>query len=217
MATFAPEALGFFGGTFDPVHVGHITLAKDLQQHLALKNLFLVPCRIPSHREKPVANEQQRLDMLRLAIQNSSLQIDERELHRNGPSYTVDTLQALRQQHGALTPLIWCLGIDAFARLQTWHRWQEILSLAHLAVVTRADYSQNLPIEIQHWMTQHQSHDPAALTHTPAGKIYLTQLSQIPVSSTSLRQQLATGALPAEVLHPAVHQYILERGLYLNR
>lgn len=210
-------ALGFFGGTFDPVHRGHITLAEELKNHLALDAMYLVPCHLPPHRVIPAATDQQRLQMLRLASADTTLQIDDSELRRQGPSYTVETLRALRRQHGHTTALVWCMGMDAFALFDTWHQWQEILGLAHLAVVSRATYTGGLNRVVQTLQVRHQCHDPQDLKKSPAGNIYLTQLSQIPVSSTELRQQLASCAAPPPALHPAVYQYILERGLYLPR
>lgn len=211
-----------FGGTFDPVHIGHITLAEEIQKHLQLDRMYLVPCRLPPHRDKPGASESERLHMLQLAVADTSLLIDERELQRDGPSYTVDTLRSLRQQYGPHTSLLWCMGMDAFATLNSWHHWQDILSLAHLVVVTRAGHDPALPDELRLWLGKHLCAgtlcaETKALKDTPAGNIYLTQLSQIPVSSTRVRQQLAQGISPSTALKPAVYHYIQERGLYLTR
>lgn len=211
------QSIGIFGGTFDPVHIGHITLAEDIQKHLQLDRMYLMPCRLPPHRDRPSASDQDRLQMLQRAIAGTSLLIDERELQREGPSYTFDTLQSLRQQHGPAASLVWCMGMDAFAAFDTWYHWQDILSLAHLVVVTRPGHTATLHPEIQRLLTQHSCVCSDELHSTSAGKIYLTQLSQIPVSSTQVRQQLASGVSPAAALHPAVSHYIQERGLYLTR
>jgi nicotinate-nucleotide adenylyltransferase len=212
------QAIGILGGTFDPVHIGHITLAEDIQKHLLLDRMYLMPCHLPPHRGKPGASHRDRLHMLQLATTGTSLLIDERELQREGPSYTFDTLLSLRRQYGPLIPLIWCLGMDAFAAFNTWHRWREIPSLAHLLVVTRAGYDQReLADDLRQLLAEHPCAEKTDLKNTAAGNIYLTQLSQIPVSSTQVRQQLAQGVSPAAALKPAVYHYIQERGLYLTR
>ncbi len=207
-------SIGVFGGTFDPVHKGHITLALELKDHLQLKEMRLVPCRLPPHRSLPSASDTDRLHMLRLATVNADLQIDERELKREGPSYTIDTLQSLRNELGNECRLVLCLGLDAFALLPTWRRWQEILTLAHIAVVHRADYKEPFAIQITELLKNHQTTVLDDLNKWPCGKIYLTQLSQIPVSSTYIRQALVTSGQSLSELDPDVHAFIQQKGLY---
>jgi len=211
------QTIGIFGGTFDPVHIGHITLAEEIKKHLLIDRMYLIPCRLPPHRARPNASDQDRLQMLQLATTNTSLLIDDRELKRDGPSYTVDTLQSFREQYGAVASLICCMGMDAFARFNTWHRWQDILSIAHLAVIARAENQREINVDIRTLLLHHQCAEKKVLKDTPAGHIYLTQLSQIPVSSTQVRQQLAQGVLPSAALNPTVYHYIQERGLYLTQ
>lgn len=224
MGTFVPDyssgqtmtcSIGIFGGTFDPVHQGHITLAQDLQNHLQLDEMRLVPCRLPPHRSLPSASDEDRLHMLQLAITHTALQIDEQELKREGPSYTIDTLQNLRKICGADCAIVLCMGMDAFASLDTWHKWQLIPELAHIAVVQRPGCTTVLDSAMINLLKQHETKTPADLTRQPGGKIYLTQLSQIPVSSTAIRQMLATKVrqtIPA--LNPDVHAFIQQKGLY---
>lgn len=211
------RAIGIFGGTFDPVHVGHIRLAQEVQQHLALDEMRLMPCRVPPHRPPPAASEADRLQMLRLASAGTNLQIDDRELKREGPSYAVDTLENMRREYGERIALVWCLGMDAFAAFHTWHRWRDILALAHLAVLVRPGTTPELSPELRDVLQQRLCQNSNALKLEVAGQIYLTQLAQIPVSSTEIRQQLSQGALKPENLHPDVLRYIEERGLYRNR
>jgi len=209
------RSIGIFGGTFDPVHKGHITLAQDLKNHLHLDEMRLLPCRLPPHRALPLASDSDRLQMLRLAAANTTLEIDERELKRKGPSYTVDTLRDLRNDHGTNCAIVLCMGVDTFASLTTWHQWQNILGLAHIAVVSRADFSTPLDNQIIQLLKQHQTTVPDDLTRQPCGKIYLTQLSQIPVSSTAIRQMLAANAQQAiPALDPDVQAFIQQKGLY---
>jgi nicotinate-nucleotide adenylyltransferase len=209
------RSIGIFGGTFDPVHLGHITLAQDLKHHLHLDEMYLLPCRLPPHRTLPSASDTDRLRMLQLASANTSLQIDERELKRDGPSYTVDTLKELRNQYGADCTIVLCLGIDAFASLATWHQWQLIPELAHIAVAQRPDFAAAFDNTITRLLKQRETKTPADLTGQPSGKIYLTQLSQIPVSSTTIRHMLATQQRQTiPTLNPDVQLYIQQKGLY---
>ena len=134
------KPLGILGGTFDPVHFGHLRMALDIYQHCDLQEVRLIPCKQPvytSQKNDTQANSQARLAMLRLAIADTpGLTVDERELQRETPSYTIDTLLSLR---AALpqTPLCFIMGSDTLATLDTWHRWQEILDIAHLIVISR--------------------------------------------------------------------------------
>ena len=153
--------------------------------------------------------------MLRLATANTPLTVDDREIKRDGVSFTIDTLQSLRSEMGKETSLVLCMGMDAFANLATWHRWEAIPSLAHIAVVQRAEYRGELNTQINQLLAQHQTKTPEDLHDQPHGKIYLTQLSQIPVSSTLVRQALAaSGSKPLSELDPNVHTFIQQQGLY---
>ena len=207
------RAIGILGGTFDPVHCGHIAIAQDFKHHLQLDEMRLVPARAPPHRAQPQASDADRLAMLRLATTNTGLLVDERELQRGGASYTIDTLASLRQELGADTALVLCLGQDAFAQLDTWQRWRELTGFAHIAVATRAGQSIALNPAVRTLLAAHQASSVQALTNSPAGCIALAQLSQIPVSSTQVRQALASTRTSVDV-HPDVLHYIQQRGLY---
>ena len=135
MATNTLKAVGVFGGTFDPVHKGHIQMALEAKKQLDLEEIRLIPCHVPPHREQPVLNSACRLQLLQLAVSGiAGIVIDDRELFREGPSFTVDTLKALRNEltseRGDEVSLVLILGADAYARLNTWERWQEIPALA---------------------------------------------------------------------------------------
>lgn len=212
----ARRSIGIFGGTFDPVHRGHIAIAQDLKQHLQLDELRLVPARVPPHRAQPQACEEDRLAMLKLATAATELSVDDRELRRNSISYTIDTLASMRSELGAACSLVLCMGHDAFAQLDGWHCWRDLLTHAHIAVASRADCDMQLNPAVEQLLAQRQTSDPAALKSTTAGFIYLAQLSQIPVSSTLVRQELASTRHCAQ-LHPDVLHYIQQRGLYQSR
>jgi nicotinate-nucleotide adenylyltransferase len=154
--------------------------------------------------------------MLRIAVTDTPLVVDDRELRRDGASYTIDTLLSLRAELGPDCSLVLCLGLDAFARLGSWHRWQELVSLAHLAVATRAASEQRLNPAILKLLGEKQTCDATALKKSAAGLIYLAQLSQIPVSSTQIRQELAAQRTARDLL-PGVIDYIQQRGLYQSR
>ena len=135
------KAIGVLGGTFDPVHFGHLRLAKCARDDFQLDEVHLLPCRVPALKPQPIATAQQRVDMLRLAIANEpGLVVDESELHRDGPSYTVDTLRALRVEVGPECAICLIMGMDAFLSLPAWHEWQEIIGLAHVIVMQRPGY-----------------------------------------------------------------------------
>src|SRR5687768_14592236 len=213
-------ALGIFGGTFDPVHYGHLRAADEVLDALALHEMRMMPARDPPHRGAPGATARQRVEMLRLALEEfPRLQLDTREIGRTGKSYTFDTLVELRAE-APQRPLVLVTGVDAFAGLPTWHRWQEIPALAHIAVVTRpgtrVEDALHGPLS-RLWNERH-SNDVAALEKAPAGAILAVSVSPQPISATALRAALAEGAsgiarvrglLPAAVL-----TYIDQHALY---
>lgn len=189
------EPVALLGGTFDPVHYGHLRFADDARRALGVAEVRLVPARDPPHRSGPAAPAADRLAMLRLgAAEFPGLAIDERELARPGKSYTVLTLEELRGEDPA-RPLLLLVGADAFRGLPTWHRWREIFALAHVVVVARpgvaleADLPEPLAAE---WRAR-RTGDPAALFSAPAGVIYEARVSPQPISATVIRAQLARG------------------------
>ncbi len=214
------EPVALLGGTFDPVHYGHLRFADDARRALHLSEVRLVPARDPPHRAGPAASAADRLAMLRLgAAQFPGLAIDERELARSGKSYTVLTLEELRREDPA-RPLLLLVGADAFRGLPTWHRWREIFALAHVVVVARpgvalaADLPEALAAE---WHARRVT-DPAALFSAPAGAIYEARVSPQPISATVIRAQLARGPAGRDVvaglLPPDVLTYIDRHHLY---
>ena len=220
MAMSAPVAL--LGGTFDPVHYGHLRFADDVRRTLRLDEVRLVPGRDPPHRAGPAASAADRLAMLRLAVvEFPGLVVDERELQREGKSYTVLTLEALRREDPE-RPLWLLLGADAFRGLPTWHRWQEIFALAHVVVVARPGVAlaDDLPEALAaQWRTRLTS-NPSILFAAPAGAIFEERVSPQPIAATAIRAQLARGSAGrqavAGLLPPAVLAYIEQHHLYSN-
>ena len=206
--------IGVFGGTFDPIHYAHLRTALEVQQHLGLAQLRVVPASIPPHRPQPVASAAQRLAMVQRAITGQpGMVVDACELRRDGPSYMVDTLAALRAEQGA-TPLVLILGLDAFLGLPAWHQWTRLIELAHIAVMERPGAVLPAQGALAELVRKHQTTDPGRLAQQPAGALCFVPVSQLAISATDIRAQLAAGASPRFLLPDAVLEYIQDEGLY---
>jgi len=206
------KKVGVLGGTFDPVHKGHIQMALEAKAVLGLDELRLIPCHQPYHREQaPSLSSEQRLHLLSLAIRDiDGLMIDDRELARKGPTYTVDTLLALRQELGDDCALVLLMGVDAYQSFERWHRWQEIERLAHIGVITRPGYE--LASTLAQKLLPYQRAQTLILEHT-AGESLLLPLSAMPISATEVRAQLANGQMP-DTLSAPVADFIRDNRLY---
>lgn len=208
--------VGVFGGTFDPVHFGHLRSALELSEQLSLQRMLLIPSALPPHRAQPRVGGEQRLAMLQLAVADEpSLEVDPRELQRSGPSYMVDTLASLRTELGE-TPLCLCLGVDAFLGLPDWHRWERLLELAHVVVAHRPGWSLggSLPDALETLLREHLREGAAALTGAPAGSIVLQPVTPLAISATAIRECIAAGRSARYLLPDPVWHYILEQKLY---
>lgn len=217
-----PELVLLFGGTFDPVHHGHLRSALELTQLLPASKLHLVPCLVPAHRQQPTASAAQRLAMLQLAVAGETqLYVDDREIQRQGISWTVDTLLSLRQdynlqQNPANQPtLALVLGWDAFCGLTSWSRYEQVLELAHLIVLTRPGQMHPAPESIQELLAAYQVPEANYLTSSPAGKILCLSLpSAMEISATYIRQLIASQQSTRYLLPETVRQFIAQHGLY---
>lgn len=139
--------IGILGGTFDPIHFGHLRTALDVVEDLNLQQLRFIPCGEPPHRDQPHASPAQRLAMVQLAIASESrFMVDAREIQRGGPSYMVETLESLRQELGEQQSLGLIVGLDAFAALDSWYRWQDLIDLAHLIIMTRPGWAWRISV-----------------------------------------------------------------------
>lgn len=206
--------MGIFGGTFDPVHLGHLRAALEVRERMGLRSVRLIPAATPPHRDVPGASAKQRLAMLELATSRQpGFQVDDRELGRKGPSYTVDTLQSFRSELGDV-PLCLILGMDAFVGLAGWHAWERLSELAHLVVTHRPGAA--LPSEgpIAALLAERGREQAQELTRQPAGCIHVTAITQLDISATDIRHRVAAGLSPRYLLPDAVHEYVARYGLY---
>ncbi len=209
--------LGIYGGTFDPVHFGHLRTALEVKEALGLTELRFLPCRSPPHRGPPGASPQQRLLLLEAALLNNELgfSIDGSELRREGPSYMVDTLTSLREDLGLNQPICLILGLDAFAGLPSWHRWRDLLGLTHLAVMQRPDTPN--PVwsrELEDHTRGRQTADFSDLQGSPHGKIAFLEVTQLAISATKIREIILAGKSPRYLLPDPVLWMIQSEGLY---
>jgi len=212
------RAIGIFGGTFNPIHFGHLRLAEDALQQLDLAEILWVPAGQPWHRDQPGVSAAQRLAMVDLALaDNPAFRLDPGEVESNQPSYTVPTLERLRAQLGDAQPLVLLLGADAFADLTTWHRWQALFGLAHIAIAHRPGFTidpASLPESLAAEHRQRLVEDATSLNTAPAGHITGFCMTQLDISATRIRALLASGQSPRYLLPDAVIAYIQHHQLY---
>lgn len=187
--------LAILGGTFDPVHVGHLRVAWEAADALDAE-VKLVPVNVPPHRPQPAATPAQRVAILEAALAGQSrLGLDRRELARNGPSYTIDTLAELRAEIGT-RPLVLLVGADAFAGLPTWHRWRELFEYAHIGVLTRGGVQAAIPEVLAMEVAARRTMDVADIGATAAGRVIDLPVSALAISATRIRALLSAGAEP---------------------
>lgn len=208
------ELLAILGGTFDPVHFGHLRPALEVREALGVERIHLVPARTPPHRDDPGADAKHRLAMLELAVEGlKELVIDRRELERDGPSYSVDTLQSLREEYPD-RPLALVIGEDAFASLSTWRRWQRIPELAHIVVMTRPGAPRVLDAALENLAAERRLDDPAQLGDSPSGGLAAIPVTPLAISASGIRALIREDRDPRWLLPDAVRAYIIEHGLY---
>jgi nicotinate-nucleotide adenylyltransferase len=211
-----------FGGTFDPIHYGHLRPALALAKEVGLSRISLLPNRIPPHKPQPEATIEQRLAMLELAISDLPLfSIDTRELDPqliDQPSFTIDTLKAWRNQYGNELGLAFIIGQDSLLNLPTWKYWQNLVDYCHLLVCKRPGYAQKTCDSHLHtWINQHQIQDIQALHHRANGYIYFANTPLKAISATEIRQNITNQQSCEKLLPPKVWQYIHEHGLYNSK
>jgi len=206
------QRIGLFGGTFDPVHFGHLRPAVELAETYTLDSLYLLPNHRPVHRGPARASTEHRIAMLELAIAGTErLTVDSREALRETPSYTFETLTELHAEQPEATVLFF-MGLDAFAKYDTWHQWEEILELANLVIVKRPGaqhsiFSANL-------LVRQQERLGGSISNGQHGIIEECEVTQLSISSTDIRQRLSRELTVRFLLPDAVSEYIVNTSLY---
>ncbi|WP_022952263.1 nicotinate-nucleotide adenylyltransferase [Leucothrix mucor] len=204
--------IGVRGGTFDPIHTAHLRATQEVAEALSLSQVRFIPGKLPPHRSQPDATADQRLAMVELAIaSNERFIADDRELRREGYSYTVDTLRSLRHELGESEPLVLILGLDAFQGFTSWHEWEAITTLAHLAVTSRPDYTAQ---PLQAWAQAMQTDNAEELRNSPASKLFFTDTTALAISATDIRHQQQEQRSIRYLLPDAVYDYIQHQNLY---
>ena len=210
------SSLAIYGGTFDPVHFGHLRSAVEVYQALQVSQLKLVPASVPPHRKMPSTTQEQRLQMLRLATQDLDyLQIDEREIRREGKSFTVDTLASFRDEIGPTVPMSLILGADAYAMLHEWYAWESLAELAHLVILERPGHHQQLPApDVIAWADDRWVADPLCFNRQAAGLMCRINLTQMDISATKIREIITRGGKIDYLLPDQVARYIRKHRIY---
>jgi len=205
-----------YGGTFDPIHYGHLKSVTALAEEVSLRRVIIMPNNVPPHRPQPQASSIQRKQMVELAIADKPLfRLDCRELERSTPSWTVETLEQIRAEKGNKQPLAFIIGQDSLVSLPRWHRWETLLSLCHLLVCQRPGFPLSMETpELQQWLEQHRADSAQQLHQQPAGKIFMAPTPMYNISATTIRQRLESGLDCNELVPAAVLDFIRQQHLY---
>lgn len=208
------QAIGFLGGSFDPIHNGHLLPAVEVAQALQLKQLFLMPNHIAPHKAGSHCNASQRVKMVELAINDhNQLNIDTRELNRHGASYTVETLKEIQAAHPD-SPICFIMGMDSLIHFDTWHQWQDILNYCHLVICSRPGWQGKFNNTIQTLLDKHQTKNIENLHQLQAGTIYFQATKQFDISSTQIRYNIKHNNSIENLLPNSVYNYIKQHQLY---
>lgn len=206
--------IGVFGGTFDPIHYGHLRTAHELREILGLGDVKFIPCQTPPHRDAQPSAGALRLEMVCAAVaEEDGFSVDQREFDRPGPSYTIDTLTSLRAELGKHS-LCLLLGMDAFLGLPTWHRWTELLDVAHVVVAHRPGWVMPGDGPLGELLTQYRVDTPKSLHEEAHGRVFITPVTQLEISATDLRDALARGDDPRFLVPDVVREIIIRSGCY---
>ena len=208
------KPIGIFGGTFDPIHYGHLRTAFELLQALRFDEVRFMPCGNPPHRGEPVAGANLRLEMVRVATDaQAGFVVDDRELRRDGPSYSVDTLAALREEYPKQS-LALIIGMDAFLGLPKWHHWRKILQLAHIVVAHRPGWRAPDIGPLGDLLADRGTHRIDNLHQKTSGHIYIHDVTQLEISSSEIRELVGLGRDPRFLMPDGVRELIEQSGCY---
>lgn len=210
------QLIGLLGGTFNPIHFGHLRMAQELTDALKLSEVRFIPSANPPHKAAPKVSAQQRAQMVQLAIDDNPLfKLDRRELERTGASYTIDTLISLREELGKNASLCLMMGSDAFTKLDSWHRWQEMLDYCHIILVQRPNSkTEKLSDKMTAFLSEHYTENIDDLAEKSAGYIHMQAITAQDISATNIREKLALGCSPKYLLPDNVLNYIQQHQLY---
>jgi nicotinate-nucleotide adenylyltransferase len=208
------DTMGLFGGTFDPIHYAHLRTAFEVQQALRLQEIRFLPAGNPPHRVQPIADAKSRLAMVRAATEGQrGFVVDDREVRKAGPSYSVETLAELRHEFPD-SSLCLIVGMDAFLGLPKWHQWQDLLQLAHVVVAHRPGWRAPASGPLGELLVDRGTGRIADLHEAPAGKIFIHAVTQLEISSTEVRQMIASGRDPRFLMPDSVRKIIIEAKCY---
>ena len=212
------KLVGILGGTFNPIHYGHLRMAQELADALKLDEVRFIPSANPPHKTAPQVSAEHRAEMVKISIADNPLfKFDGRELSREGASYTIDTLISLREELGAKTAICLFMGSDAFIKLDTWHRWQELLNYCHIALVQRPNLSPEhpkLPEVLEVLLHEHYTENALDFASKSAGFIHMQQVTALAISSTNIREMFKNGATPRYLMPEKAIDYIKLHQLY---
>ncbi len=212
------SAIGILGGTFNPIHFGHLRMAQELADALNLDEVRFIPAANPPHKDTPTTTAQHRAAMVQLGIaDNKTFVFDDRELHRSGASYTLDTLHSLREELGEKTSITLFMGSDAFTKFDTWHRWQEIIQLCHIALVQRPQqrgHDHKLSKALETFLHNHYTENPDDLHNHASGFATMRHITALDISSTAIRNALQHGESVRYLMPDNVMDYIQKYHLY---
>ena len=212
--------VGIFGGTFDPVHFGHLRLAQEVAEYCGLESVRIVPAGVPPHRTPPCCGASHRMEMVKIAAAGNPLLVpDEREVLKTSPSYSVETLLDLRSELGPDKPICFMVGADAFLGFPAWHRWRELFGLAHILVAQRpgCDIRSAITGALGEEYAARSERDPAALRRFSCGRIVTIDITLLDISASMIRKCLAKGASARYLLPEGVLDYIQNHGLYREK
>ena len=213
--TTGKSGVAIMGGTFDPIHNGHLRTAVEVLDRYQYSELRLIPCFQPVHKGRPSVSPRQRLEMAKLAISGDSrLRVDSREMDREGPSYSVDTLRDIRSEIGPNESLIMVLGMDSFLSLPTWQNWQELIQYSHLLVVSRPGWEPDLISELSAFCENYRAASSHELQCAPSGRVWFETLTPLGISSSMIRALARKNESIAYLLPEPVQKYIEQHQLY---
>ncbi len=210
------QGVAILGGTFDPVHFGHLRSAIEVREAVGAATIKLIPSFSPPHRNEPASTATDRLTMLRLATaEHADIEVDDREIRREGRSFTIDTLRSIRTELGEAVSLTMVLGFDAFVFLASWKDWRQLTDYAHVMVLDRpGSNGETIPTELEHFFEARFVNDPQQLAGNACGRFCRMTLTQLDISSSKVREILRAGRSPAYLMPSEVISYVQQRGLY---